>query len=45
VFQPLADGITDVNYGTFDDWSQIGRKACASVANPGNSVPNPMPCF
>ena len=35
VFQPLADGIVDVNYGNFDDWSQIGLKACASDREPG----------
>jgi hypothetical protein len=45
VFQPLADGIVDLSYGSFDDWTQMGRRACASVANPGGLVPSPIPCF
>jgi hypothetical protein len=45
VFQPLADGIVNTNYATYNDWAQIGEKACAAIANPGNTVANPMPCF
>jgi hypothetical protein len=45
VFQPLADGIVSFPYGTFDDWTQLGKKACASIANPGGLVSNPIPCF
>jgi hypothetical protein len=44
-FQPLADGIIDMYYGASNDLQQIGLGACASVANPGNLVSNPMPCF
>ena len=45
VFQPLADGITDTTYGSFNDWDMIGQYACRAVANPGARVTNPMPCF
>ncbi len=44
-FLPLADGIVDLEYSGFNDWEQIGNKLCASVANPENTVPNPIPCF
>ncbi len=45
VFQPPADGIVDLSYGSFNDWGQIAKSACASIANPGNLVASPMPCF
>ena len=45
VFQPLADGIVDLNYSAFNDWATIGHNACSAVANPGGLVSNPMPCF
>jgi len=45
VFQPLADGIVDLSYSSFNDWALIGQSACRSVANPGGLVSNPMPCL
>jgi hypothetical protein len=41
---PLADGIVDLTYGSFNDWGQIGKGLCAGVANPGGTVASPMAC-
>jgi hypothetical protein len=44
-FEPLADGIVDRPYGSFNDWKQIGQAACRAVSNPGGLVTHPIPCL
>jgi hypothetical protein len=41
---PLADGIVDLSYGSFNDWGQIAKGLCSGVANPGGLVSNPITC-
>ena len=44
VFEPLADGIVDRLYGSFNDWQQIGLGSCRTVSNPGGLVAHPIAC-